>query len=1053
MQRVNYKEAICVLLHDVGKAFLRFKKRYELKHETGQGEIYDLIKNNESHNEIGRTVVLKYTEGAIDLSICRDLYDEIIKISDHTAAAERGLPTQYRIVKESWSSIENSIKGRLGVDYNHYMTPLLSPLWIARIGGYMDATGPCSRTSFTYERALEKLLDIYYPIIRGLENNDPSDLANAVANFITSLKDENLWIAPQPLTIENIMAISPGQYEDAQRKIDYAGIVRWIREGLEQIHQIYGSMGLNTRGFIDTLSELLKYTLLTVPAAVYMALPPDTSLYSHSKIATAYASAGSVTSGVSNNSNNSPRYRLMIVDARRIQDFVASPVVAKAASRVIRGRSLLVELVTMSLVNYILELYGGLPYTNVLTMEGGTLDIIVPSLSRDLESKIMSSIKEYVKATYESLHGIPFTIQLSSEFGLKDVNFMDNLVALKHGRNEGFLMIQEDLERKLSIQKIRDESIFRLNVNEDAIAGFDAITRELVTKAEIHSGFGLKIDESLTEYSNVISGGKLSNEDLISESTHLSLVAGTALRGAVTLVSIYTYTKNPSDQDIAIPDEERIKKLVNCVQSVLSKYTKKKIDQRQLYIKVYYEDWSLGVAIIPIKTLGALHILINTFNPSSEAEGDIMLVPRRVGIKLALDIIKELDNTLIEEGRSRIELRVVNTGVEFIEVFTGEYVQKTLSNLIKRGLDIYLGTMFLGVFHPYKIIEEEDGSLEIAHVDLDIYDFISMSKSDIDNLGEVKKLLSLSPTRLSMLSDFLTLIVIYKTHLIASDYVCKMLVRKKTDTKEMRFRHVMRGPIILYAGGDDIAIYGYWVDVLLFIDKLHREVLHSIYPLTFTTAMTLEKSDYPLLELYLRAVNALSEGKKEAKGWIFITDLSSPRIVQCSSDSSPDCKITRGIVPTEALAHMNRVQLCTQLEVFETIAKVLENLENNPSNLSKLLEYKRELVTISRLANVDRNTLGKLGRILSKDTRIQVEEYFDIIKRGMAFSYLSIRRKDDFEKLEDNIKSMIGTQSNVRLHHIPGTDIITTLNRAICSKTFIDILVFYINTFSRELNT
>ncbi|MEM4888724.1 MAG: hypothetical protein QXJ64_04720 [Thermosphaera sp.] len=74
-----------------------------------------------------------------------------------------------------------------------------------------------------------------------------------------------------------------------------------------------------------------------------------------------------------------------------------------------------------------------------------------------------------------------------------------------------------------------------------------------------------------------------------------------------------------------------------------------------------------------------------------------------------------------------------------------------------------------------------------------------------------------------------------------------------------------RGPIMLYTGGDDIAFYGHWVDVIRFLYEVYDKVLKTIYPLSFSSAVIVEASNYPLLELYSRVTGLLRELRLKEK--------------------------------------------------------------------------------------------------------------------------------------------------------------------------------------------
>jgi CRISPR/Cas system-associated protein Cas10 (large subunit of type III CRISPR-Cas system) len=150
---------------------------------------------------------------------------------------------------------------------------------------------------------------------------------------------------------------------------------------------------------------------------------------------------------------------------------------------------------------------------------------------------------------------------------------------------------------------------------------------------------------------------------------------------------------------------------------------------------------------------------------------------------------------------------------------------------------------------------KENGSL----VDLDEYDIIAMAKIDGDQIGEVRSLLSLSPSRLITFSDLLTLNVVGKLHL----YLLEMSGKYGSDV------------IVLYAGGDDASFYGEWRGVIQVIHRLYDEILTSLKPLSFSTGISIDKGDAPLLMMFSRAREALEAVKRFARGSVSIEQISA----------------------------------------------------------------------------------------------------------------------------------------------------------------------------------
>lgn len=1014
--KIDYYVSICGLLHDIGKPLLRYRFRVDSRLETPDKKILDLIGDSNDHISISDRLI---RELGLDPSRC-GLFQEIIKLSDYLVAAERGFGKYVWLAKE-WGKIERCIKDKTQIDYVHHLVPLLSPLWVIAKTNYIDSIGPCSGKPYSADRALIDLYESLKPLKQALEDKGVGDICVEASSLLRTLKDEPLWFPAVVLTKGNIEELYSFSYSDATGKTNYLEISRWIMEGLRLIKEVYDNKF--SRGYVDTLNELLKYTLLTVPAAVYNVFLPDTSLYSHSKLVSAYSSI------ISSTNDLKTRFRLLVLDARRIQEFVASPVVAKAASRVLRGRSFLAELISMSLVNYILELYGGLPYTNVLTLEGGSLTILVPALSSGEEEDIKRDLNGVVKDTFNRLKGLWFTIAFSGDFGLAD---LDYVAGLNSCRPEGdrlvckrFFEVLESLERNLAIEKSVDEARSVMYIPEDKIRGFDAITREPVTEDEIVNGYGLDLSSSCVDYGSLISGGKLESTDLVGEATHLSLVAGSCLRNMIFLVSIYVYDQR---DELIYPAKEKVKELIGTIRNILKEYGEGELEtgcNRLYFSDIKVKDYGFNIGIIPLETLGAIHVMISSVAPQFVDVEKIAIVV----VTILLDKLLNVLARYVGNGTSkvRVEVRPTNSGVEFINLLEISQLESTLKKYIERDIDTHVGVLYTGTYHPYtvKVIgEKQYGPATL--VDLDTYSTIGLVKADADNLGEVRKLLSFSPTRLSSLSDLLSMIVIGKTHLLALRY------------SERYGETTVRGPIILYAGGDDVTFYGYWVDTLLFLKELYENVSRSLYPLSFTSSLVIEQSDYPLLELYGKAVNYLSKGKSEARGAVFINEISSPRVVVCHDGG---VRVTNGLKPYDSPIYSKGFGSTLDTEVFSKLAGLLDNLDREvPGSIQ---QYRRLLMRISRISSLTDVEL-RSGALVGA-VGVDLETLYSLTRRTLALSYLSARREGEFKELA-NLLGSLGI--NVVLHHEEGENVFHALRRLVNSKTFIDTILLYLHPYS-----
>lgn len=1030
MRRVNYAEVLCGLLHDIGKPILRCKMRVdqgvekrEVEEETLKA-IEEAYSEAKTHELLGERVLGRI---GVRLEVCR-LFEQVVREADAIAAAERGLGG-YACLQSIWSEVEEKIGkilgGKVGQGYSHSLAPMISPLWVLETTGYARHVGVCSDRGYMSDTAIESMHEVFRQVVGSLDGCDSVSIATSVSKLIGGLLDKPLWLPPRVLRSDSIKRLKPASYIDAQKETRYCEIARDLIRGLELALLFY--KGASGRGMTETVGEILKYTVLTVPAAVYLALLPDTSLYSHSKTTAAYVAALSL---------GAERFRLLVVDARGIQSFVASPVAAKAASRVIRGRSFLAELLSLSILNYILESYGGLPYANVVTSEGGTLTILVPELGEEVETRILDSIRRAVKTAYGGMRGLWFTVALSRPFTLKDADFIESLKQCRRtgsGKLEcgGFFQVNEGVERELAMMKSLDESEAWVEIDELDVEGFDAITREVVTRDEVTDGFGLRVESSTLSYASLISGGKLEEGDLVSETTHLSLAAGSALRNMSFLISVYAYEA----ADSLKPAESVAREVLDAVREAIGKKIGRTVQSYELYFKsVSHRGIGFNVALVPLPYLGSIHVMIA---PEVPEYGDRLpgLNLRRMAASLVSEILREIaqkaekHKPAIEVGGLlvRVEIREVNVGYEFVDLLREGSLRSATQELLGMGVDVYVGTMHTGTHHPFETIKEaEEGERKIADiklVDLDTYDLIGMAKVDADWLGEVRKLLSFSPTRLSTLSDMLSMLIAVKTHLMSLDLPPGM---------------TERGPIMLYAGGDDVSFYGRWLDVITFLDRLYTEVFSSLYPLSFTSAVTLAKGDYPLLELYDKTVRALEEGKREARGYAYLPDIASPRLEACGSTY----KIVRGLKPA--------LDAGSPLETLHFTARILKSMDEDEEKTGAGADYRREMMTLSRIAALSERELEELKVALAGAGPLDVKQAYNLMRKLVALSYLSSRRREDIEKLEEALSSIAGQGATIRLGHKPGDNVFESLKRLANSKTSIDLILLFLTQRQKE---
>ncbi|MEM2075735.1 MAG: hypothetical protein QW705_06745 [Zestosphaera sp.] len=1006
MRRVDYHAALCGLLHDIGKPMLRYRMRVDEGLEEYSEEVMEYLRNAKDHEEI-RDTILKEVLGLSPESY--RLHEEKILEADEITSAERGLEAEYSKLRDIWKGVELDLSRRLGVAYSHHKSPMLSPLWLLLKTNYKDSLGPCAKSSFNADDAWGNIRDGLKSLMKSISSGDAERISEELAEIFKALISEPVWYPAVLLNEKALTEIKASNYLDTLKEISYYSIVKYLIDTLKTLREAY-DLNHRVRGLINTLLEALKYSLLTVPSAVYLALAPDISLYSHSKLVSAYVAALSSGSKV---------FRLMILDARGIQDFVSAPVKAKAASRAIRGRSLITELVTNSLANYVLELYGGLPNTNIISSEGGSLVLVVPQTSE--EDKLVEALEEVIRSTHERLKGLWFTIAYSKPFTLRDARYFSALTGDKD--SAGFMSVLESLENELATKKSLDNARMRFEIEEDTILGFDAITQEPVTAGEVGAGFyGLKVSEDNLDYVSKIAGpNKLEPGEVISEATHLSLVVGTCSRNMIYLVSTHIYEV---EENVLRPSPTLTNKLTEELITELSHESKTSRELQKYRLIHELEEiindssYKLTVGLLPIPSLGSLHVVVSVRDAIS---GDYVSVSSMLIKKILMKIheaLSEVRSGIEDRVLVRVDFKVVNAASDFIKVLTPGNLQDYVSNFLKKGIDVSLGVFHTGTYHPHHLViskeKPEGGGIPVLTlVDLDEYPLVGLAKIDADELGEIKKLVSFSPSRLVTFSDLLTVLLSIKTHLLSLRHSEEYVKSGLTG----------RGPIMLYVGGDDVAFYGHWIDVIRILYKVYDKVLKTMYPLSFSSAVVVEASDYPLLELYSRVANLLRRVKTEGKGGLVIEPFTSPRVVKCGEV----CKVVN---PMNVCSNQTGwPQPLTNLATLEAIAFALED-----TNISKLSEYRREIQLLSTTGALSDEELRALCGGNDRASGL-----YQLVRREVTYSYISTMREDRLTKLSGLLGEITGSVE--RLHHAAGEDIRSCLTRLVSAKTLLDLVL------------
>jgi hypothetical protein len=216
--------------------------------------------------------------------------------------------------------------------------------------------------------------------------------------------------------------------------------------------------------------------------------------------------------------------------------------------------------------------------------------------------------------------------------------------------------------------------------------------------------------------------------------------------------------------------------------------------------------------------------------------------------RIAGSVLSYLDSVLnsidLSNRSIRIKIRFVNAPHLFIfteaitSLYTGfssntvqrlsesfDELSKAVSKLIRRGADVVFSFTLLGLYHPAKYVAREgSGISDVKLVDLDEFGIIAVAKMDADMFGEVRALYSMSPSRLVTLSDLVNTVIAGKAYLKAVKIAKNLVVDGERRNLDV---------IPLYAGGDDITLYGKWSPRSVLCKRAEqRHQVHSTTPIT-----------------------------------------------------------------------------------------------------------------------------------------------------------------------------------------------------------------------------
>jgi len=970
------------LLHDVGKPIQRLAKRVVEGHEAIDNKLRDKLRiiygkdiedlSRISHDELSKETFNKLIGKALSKeALCH--VREILKKVDPLAAAERGYETAYSKCFERLASTNalGKISKNLKVNYNYHTTPILSPLWILHESHYRDYVGPYAVKDgkagmWKSKTGWDTLRNMFKELFEAIERCDVDKIVEENSKIIGKLLNVKLWFPIKPVTIDNIVALKALDYREAQKLISYGEVVDKLITMLFSLKHVYADKVF--RGFVDTLLHILKVTVSFVPSAVFGTILPDISLYSHSKLVTAYAATHALT--------GADKYRVLVIDANGIQRFIASPIKAAAASRVMRGRSLIIELALDALTHYALQIFGELPEANIIISEGGTLDILVPDVDIDERVKKLTKVANRLSEN-ELNYSLEFTIAYSKAFSIEEGFFLHSL---KSGR--GFIEVLNSLSENIAYEKARRQARkIKALIDVNNLEDYDTLTGEPISRKSMVQGKALRVNEDILDYVNGIAGsGKVNIGDKISEITHLSLAAGSTARNLVGIIGIYIYEKN----------DEPYSELVNHLFKKFMERVCRRPIEKILCCNILGEPFRGKLAAIPLPSVGALYLLISLtkvepYNPEKDSKAAWILIHYVIN-EIARVIEETYKKSLIENANIMMRIKLTNATTTFIpsKKSAGAIYNKLLdvfNKLLNLNVDLGLGITFTNTYHPAQEARTKENKeiSTIRLIDLDEYVLLGLAKLDLDMVGEVKHLLSISPSRLITFSDLLNIVISGKAY---------FYVLKKSEELLNIGKGYSYDVIVLYAGGDDVTIYGRWNHVINFIYKMYDDIDVSLYPLTSSSAIVIDQCNTPILNLYDNAIELLEARAKPVRASVAL-----------SLDSIREIKVNEKYIVIDVIPYTSKSPWPTSdestaynLELLSVILEPQMVVTSDHSILHELEEVKRDLYILSRIGYHVQGLVGKAGTVMNAKPieRLNLE---------IAYSYAWTRRRKAFSKI------------------------------------------------------
>lgn len=178
----------------------------------------------------------------------------------------------------------------------------------------------------------------------------------------------------------------------------YLNIYTSFKESFEKIYQLYNERKITEDQFLFQLDSLAEKFLSKVPANTSSSTT-EISLYDH-----LHTTAGIATSLFQSQGNLENRLSFLKFEIDGIQKFIFKFHSDKGAAKILRGRSVFVELLPQVLALKVIELLG-LNQTTIISNVGSKIIMVLPAIE-GIEEKIVKELYEVKKDLFKRFNGL-----------------------------------------------------------------------------------------------------------------------------------------------------------------------------------------------------------------------------------------------------------------------------------------------------------------------------------------------------------------------------------------------------------------------------------------------------------------------------------------------------------------------------------------------------------------------------------------------------------------------------------------------------------------------